>query len=220
MKYITAIFSLALLLTGCQKRYSFETAVITTGPAQLPTDNTSNIPEKAIFFEAVINGKQELHISLENGYSNYWSSGVAYANNSFGMYEQGIESANGNSSLIFSRGVIRLTHSDTSLLLKNKRKLAGFQAGNYVYTKDPGTSSGVILRWRDENGKTWSTDYGTALQPGSSFSITRVRQEITNPNSAMVDGVVIDCSFTCTLYDNGGQSLPVNNGRMRISVWL
>jgi hypothetical protein len=219
LKYIAAIFSLALFLTGCQKRYSFETIIITQAPAPAPTDD-SNPPGKTIFFDAVINGKHELHISLENGYSNYWSSGVSYADNSFGMYEQGIESSSGNSSLIFSRGVIRLMHSDTSLLLKNKRKIAGFQPGNYVYTKDPGTNSGVILRWRDENGKTWSTDYGTALQPGGSFSITKVQQEITNANSTMVNGVIIDCSFTCTLYDNSGQSMTVKNGRMRISVWL
>lgn len=218
MKYIAILFLTAFFLPGCQKRYSFETAVITPS-APSSTENTS-LPDTAVFFDALINGKRELHISLENGYSNYWSSAVAYTDNAYGMYEQGIESKGGNSSLIFSRGIIRLLHADTSLLLKNKRKIAGFQPGSYTYTKDPATNSGVILRWRDETGKTWSTDYGTALQPNSSFGITKIMQGPPNSNTALVTGIVVDCHFNCLLYDNLGQSMEAKNGRMRISVWL
>lgn len=212
MKYLLVLFSLLALMQGCQKESAKEKAEDFSALERELTDTS-------IFFDAVIDGKREFHISMKNGYFHYWGGGAPMDINSSGTYEVGIESNGGINSLIFFRGALRLENNDTTFLLKNKRRMSGFDRGSYEYTADPNTISGVILHWKDKTGKLWGTNMGLASQAGSSFVITDIYKAPADPLTNIVHGMLVTGVFNCRLYDASGNFIQVSNGRMRMSVW-
>lgn len=212
MKQVIVLLALFVFMQGCQKEAAKETAIDFSALEQELTDTS-------IFFDAVINGQREFHISMKNGYSHYWGGGAAMDVNTTGTYEAGIESNDGSNSLIFFRGALHLENNDTTLLLKNRRRMSGFDPGSYEYTANPNATSGIILHWKDKTGKLWGTNMGLASQAGSSFVITDIYKAPADPLTNIVHGILVTAVFNCRLYDSSGNFIQVSNGRMRMSVW-
>ncbi len=85
-----------------------------------------------------------------------------------------------------------------------------FQTGTYTYMdNDPDNVEvpGIEIVWRDANDKTWTSRDGS--QSGSAFSVTSTREHITPEGDSQNK---VEGKFNCTLYDNSGNSIDVQNG--------
>ena len=112
-------------------------------------------------------------------------------------------------------------------LIKGYSKLSAtdfknyFSPGKYSYAdlkeKAPPITSisetGIAIRWNDENGSIWRTDYGTGDQDGSKFTITR-RQDISYTWAAGSFPLRVTAEFNCKLYDNNGRSKVITKGKI------
>ncbi|MBK6397927.1 MAG: hypothetical protein IPP27_06575 [Bacteroidetes bacterium] len=84
--------------------------------------------------------------------------------------------------------------------------LSFFPTGSYNYTSDG--VNGISISYFDANGILWSTDLGTAVQTGSTFTIDeRQGQDILGYYS-----VRYKASFSCKLYDGSGNTIDLTNG--------
>lgn len=83
------------------------------------------------------------------------------------------------------------------------------KVGNYAFSKD--AQSGFTVSWYDENGEEWSSSLGSAAQNGSSVSI----DEITEATQFYTYYVIATISFSCTLYNEAGESKQLTNGTYR-----
>ncbi len=80
--------------------------------------------------------------------------------------------------------------------------------GSYGYA---GLNSlrGITIEWKDANDKIWKSNIGMTIPSGSSFTI--VSSEEFNFNGVQM--VKVYAEFTCTLYDDAGNSILVTNGK-------
>lgn len=84
--------------------------------------------------------------------------------------------------------------------------LSYFPTGSYNYTTDG--VNGIRVSYIDANGTLWSTDLGTAVQTGSTFTIDeRAGQDVFGYYS-----VRYKASFSCKLYDTSGNTIDLTNG--------
>jgi len=81
--------------------------------------------------------------------------------------------------------------------------------GDYSFSQN--AEAGFNISWYDEDGEEWSTSLGSAAQGGSSVSI----DEINEVTQLYTYYIVATISFSCTLYNEAGQSKQLTNGLYR-----
>lgn len=86
--------------------------------------------------------------------------------------------------------------------------VALFSPGNKNYEQN--LNNGVEV-YVNINGVTWSISNGTADQSGSTFTITSAAEG----EVAGTDNVEIEATFSCTLYDDSGNSKALTNGKFK-----
>lgn len=91
-----------------------------------------------------------------------------------------------------------------------------FAPGSYRYISadsvDSPDASGISIYWSDKENNTWSTEYGTADQTGSSFKIITTVED-NDPSVAL--SLKVKMQFTCKLYKEGtGEMKQLTNGEM------
>jgi hypothetical protein len=89
---------------------------------------------------------------------------------------------------------------------------AFFAPGTRSYTKDFSAMDGVNIGWKDANGVSWQTDYGTGDQTGSTFTIVSIE------NARDITGTLYlktKMQFKCKLYnETTGEVKTVTSGEM------
>lgn len=95
-----------------------------------------------------------------------------------------------------------------SLLPSKSEFLALFSTGSKNYSQD--LSNGVEV-YIVENNVVWSSANGSGNQSGSKFNITSATEGSVLGN----DNVEIEATFSCTLYDDSGNSKVLTNGTFK-----
>lgn len=90
-----------------------------------------------------------------------------------------------------------------------------WQTGNYAYGKLDAQNNGITVdgahvEYRDANGTLWRSDFGTGDQTGSTFDVTHIED-----HSTFVSQKIAVVHFSCTMYDQNGNSVPLTNGIAR-----
>lgn len=89
---------------------------------------------------------------------------------------------------------------------------SGFTVDNDLNYKD-----GFVIYYYDEDFVEWRTDYGTGNQSGNTIKLIEF---IDNPNSGGFAGSkIVWLEFTCTLYDDFGNSMEVTDGNLRLLLF-
>jgi hypothetical protein len=201
MKYFKSLWLLVavvLLFSGCKKD-------------ETKQNNPAPTPVAAFYFSAKLDGKDFLIQDGVDGYGSGAGGGGGGTSDSY-TEEQSLSivnpSAQKNSGFIIVKNFVP-KRSDCSQI-ENM-----FHPGNYTYGRshsgstDPGVD-GVIIFHVDENGKEWSSDYGSGDQTGSTFEIV---EHVANNDGW--SNRISKATFSCKLYDAQGHVKVLTNGEAR-----
>jgi|GEM_PF-5485648 len=85
--------------------------------------------------------------------------------------------------------------------------------GSYFDEKE-----GVEIRWRDAAGTLWSTALGSGDQTGSTFTVTSNTPITVNPGQSINGHYKTSGTFSATLYDTKGNSMPITDGKFTVAT--
>lgn len=87
-----------------------------------------------------------------------------------------------------------------------------YMPGDYSYYDGLGElqETTAALVWHDANGTEWTTYYGSGDQSGSSFRVVETEDSEDDAYLGMAQ-----IEFTCTLYDQEGNSMSIADGKAR-----
>jgi hypothetical protein len=120
-------------------------------------------------------------------------------------YNFSLENTTSNETGGISIGTV--TYSGSQLPPKEDFN-AVFSEGNKTYARNFNNGVSVFVNM---GGVTWSSSNGTADQTGSTFTITNA-----TPNVVFgADVVEVTATFSCTLYDDSGDSKKITNGTFK-----
>jgi hypothetical protein len=198
MKKLFYIIAICSVFISCSKKDE---------PEPTPTPSSSSITINSTpQFTITLDGGSPVAmitdgISIEgtNGSDNFI---VAWPDSSSGTYSSSISNSITGIGLTISHGGLRFIGNPPS----DSLFLNFYPVGPYPYTIS--AWNGVKIDYSDGTGTYWSTDYGTALQPGSSFIIN----DRTGMQYFGDYHVVFKATFNCILYDGLGNSKTLTNG--------
>jgi hypothetical protein len=190
---------------SCKKEYSCEHCY-----QQAPLDTTIN--DDSFYTFLTLDGVRIANISGKN------NNGLYYGGTNINGYYSGINgAATANnfaaSYLEFFKGPLTINGNDTTA-----QEIAFLAPGSYSYSTNPAILNGVGFVWADANGKIWKTDYGSAEQQGSNFTITDAKLNYL-PNGRLVS-IAFTAVFNCKLYDDNGNIKLLSNGKLRLLFWI
>jgi hypothetical protein len=187
MKTTVFTLSLLLLLFNCKKEET------TTSDPQ-PSPSTTN------YFSANIGSN---NIDFSSGYVN--GTGTEISNEYYGEF-----STLQNATSLFLN-YIQVTFVKRYPTITGPadcpEALSVFSVGNYPYGNLEGPySEGITIRYVDNSGVEWKSDYSPATQSGSAFNLD------SYSNSTTTSKKQIKATFNCTLHDDYGNTLMLTNG--------
>lgn len=160
------------------------------------------VPTGPLFYEATIDGshyREDVDGTIfENGFAVNGTTDDVYLSSSIQPIVPGQA---GTSKLTITKGILHSYTSVTNLTFKSF-----FPLTSIPYGSNP--SDGVEITWLDEAGNLWSTSKAPGTQTGSNFIITAVSDEPGLPHYS----VRVSASYTCTLYDDAGNSVALTSG--------
>ncbi|MFN3405602.1 MAG: hypothetical protein ACK40G_16005 [Cytophagaceae bacterium] len=87
-----------------------------------------------------------------------------------------------------------------------------YEAKYYNFAKPVLNENGVEVEWVDETGKLWSSALGAADQTGYTFLLSSI--------SETEDERIINCTFSCKLYDGLGNEVKLTDGIFKNTVYF
>jgi hypothetical protein len=113
-------------------------------------------------------------------------------------------------SLDFERGYIMIELGTLKIpnggLPEDEDFFNFFVVGQIPYSK--GYIDGIEIRYWDENNKEWNTSFSNGDQESNTFTFSGLRKEYLNSLAI----VKYKADFSCTLYDEEGNSIVLSNG--------
>ncbi|TVR82116.1 MAG: hypothetical protein EA412_02020 [Chitinophagaceae bacterium] len=166
--------------------------------------NGGVIMASPFYAEASIDGKKREFKDGQDGYRNtFGSKGVSL--DGFGTFLEKQKVAFDGSQNITVYFMERFLDEPSNEDIKNM-----FRKGKYNFGNSNAGSSGVEIEYKDASGTVWSTSNGSGMQAGSSF-------EVINHYSNHFDTYtpyITEAVFSCKLYDDNGNVMELNNGRV------
>ena len=196
------IVSFVLLIAGCSKDKDENT---TTTPSQNSSGITINSTAQ---YSIKVDGNSFARMDGSQNFQGVvsWSASITTPpDSSSTSFGSGLAD-NNSPNLGFSIDIGNITFSGNSV--DPAAFKAFIQAGSYSYTPS-GNNKVVAVRWADENGNFYSTEWGTGTQTGSTFTITDVQDAGTVLGHAHVK---FKATFNCTLYDFFGSAKTLTDG--------
>jgi hypothetical protein len=236
--YAATSLAIAFVFTSCGEKEEpgKENGTEKTDPKKPsnPTDPGSNTGEptielvdistitinSAFQFAFVIDGKQYHHVTyVGSSVSTPMSSAPNITdwntNNRLFTYVSSIESTKDLFNFYIAKGQLN------SMLPSDAQFLSFFGIGSHTYSLEgygEDNINGIVIMWEDADGKLWSTNkptYNSLVVPdqsNSTFEITD-RKEVPYSEIAFSDLCMkIRAVFSCTLYDEQGNSKKLENG--------
>ncbi|MBO6516109.1 MAG: hypothetical protein JJ975_06135 [Bacteroidia bacterium] len=155
-------------------------------------------------FEATIDGQSVRFTSDQHLVGVGISSSIGVSTPSTFEYESNFSSIRGERAVAINKGTLNLPLGG----FPDKGEfLSFFQKGSVPFSKD--AEDGIEIWFNDGKGTSWSTSKGTGDQTGSTFNF----EVISDFSGFDVWTVKYRASFTCTLYDDDGNSVELTNGK-------
>ncbi len=194
MKILNVLFLSALIgLASCSKE------TITPPDPTKPVDKT---PTTEYYFHADINGSYTL---IEDTKNDYLVKNGSQDDGNLKRTFSTLANSNDNNSLelmmIGDVGSANPTAVDVYNL---------FQVGTVAFSNR--TKKGIVVNWKDESGKTWTTDTRFGGQSSSTFVIESVGSFIENKKTFKVVG-----TFKCRAYDLAGDFKSIENAKFSVT---
>lgn len=194
-KVLLLVASCAILMFSCKKKSS-DPAPVTPAPVSTGAPSITS----ALYFQAKIDGAW---VTFQDGIGNF-SSGVSSSGNQIQQQDAlFMNYVNGQAASFFI--IKTFTSSPSNTDIEGMFGIKSYSFGNYNSNID-----GAGISYYDSSGQYWSTDSGTGIQTGSTFSIS----EITAGVSGQAHKIV-KANFSCKLYDGNGNSKTLTNGVLR-----
>ncbi len=202
---LTMAMAIILIFTGCKKK---------------DEDTTPSTPSTTadFYFNATIDGVSHSVEDMKDGFTNGMSQesdmlqiGTSTDFNYF-LYDNSIYMDYDNLDKgYYYFGLINKFYNNSNPLPEDR--MAKFTTGSHnygIFENSQAYTEGAAVTYVDEQGKHWASHYGSADQTGSTFNIT---EAIDNPD--ITSYMIIKATFSCTLYDNSGNSKELTNGEAR-----
>lgn len=170
------------------------------------TNNTSEVSSSAYYFSATIGGKEISYQSAKSGYistTGYQSSsegGDVWVGQNLTL-TTGDPAGTGGATIVKHFGYTEETCDGYKSMFKEK---------TYSHGSLNHEIEGALIFYYDESGKYWASDNGPANNSDFSFTITS-HKEVSGYGT---QGVTT-CTFSCTLFDDDGNSITLSNGKMK-----
>jgi len=187
-----------LFIGGCKKDEKKE---------EVPAVTTPSLLDETYRFTGMV-GTDNVNISVgSDGSLQFSSTDFEYVTDSSSRtYQSSLMEFSGNEYVSVSKGAIEFL---SSAGLSSSTVMNYFAKGTYNQFLSYGqevTADGISISFRDKNGESWSTDYGS--QTGSSFVIT----DVAAKNESNQVGAVIKATINCKVYSSdGSRSLTMTN---------
>lgn len=92
-----------------------------------------------------------------------------------------------------------------------QERIDKFVTGTYTYGNENDEIEGASVYYVDKDGTYWSSEYSGANHTNSTFKITEVKEGESNS----IFFVIFSAEFSCTLYDENGNTKKLTNGKGR-----
>ena len=175
-------------------------------------EEDNNEPTSAFFFQATIDGTV---ITFEDGVNGYGNGANDASGGSLGgdyqVVQNSITMVPLSSKAYGMFGLMKTFDTSNTWEEPSGTEVeAMFSVKSYTYgvRDDMATPvNGAVVEYLDASGTLWSSDRGSAGQSGSTFEITE-----HTANSDGYSHKISKAKFSCTLYDDNGNTLSLTNG--------
>lgn len=200
IKNIFILFVLLSVLSSCKK------------------DEDNPAPNADFYFTGTIDGQAISFLVPQTPTSiNDYGSGPALGSSSDGVtfvYQQGFNITNIESQPEIQVGLIEVFNVEATI----DNFLNMFSIKSYNYGKFAGTSDsvdGAFVSYTDSNGTFWTSYNGSGEQTSSTFEVTEYIDNSDAASNIFTGKKIATFRFNCTLYDNAGNSIQVQDGVLR-----
>ena len=204
----TLIITIPLLFTSCKKEDD-------TSPTTSTSSTTTTTASSDYFFSATIAGNVVQFLDLQNGYGcgagQDGAGGTGYEVFNSTILQEPFSTKNmagcGITKIFIGTASYEITELEYANIVSVKSYSYGIRED--LGNTDSSATDGAVVFYVDNNEVYWATDLGSGNQSGSTFSITE--HKVNNDGYSTN---ITRYAFSCTLYNESGESQTLTNGEV------